>query len=303
MNASKPDLLPATITQYLEQLRSALAGADPALVQDALYDAEEYLRSEWAEHPQMSESALLASVAGSYGAPAEVADIYRDTEATVTQALRTPAPPPRRSFAGKVFGVFADGRAYGALLYMLLSIVTGLFYFTWAVTGLSLTIGLAVLIIGIPFAILFFASVRGLALLEGRLVEVMLGERMPRRPAYADREQPLLKRIGTMFSDPRTWSTLCYQLLMLPLGIVYFTVAVTALSLSLSIALAPVVEAIAGHPAMWITWDDYSFSLPLWTTPLTMLVGLTLLLLTLHGARGIGAVHGAIAKHLLVRGA
>jgi len=202
-----------------------------------------------------------------------------------------------------VFGVFADGRAYGALLYMLLSLVTGIFYFTWAVTGLSLTVGLAVLIIGIPFAILFFASVRGLALLEGRLVEVMLGERMPRRPAYADREQPLMKRIGAMFSDPRTWSTLCYQLLMLPLGIVYFTVAVTALSLSLAIALAPVVEAIAGHPAMWITWDDYSFSLPLWTTPLTMLVGLALLLLTLHGARGIGAVHGAIAKHLLVRGA
>jgi hypothetical protein len=88
-----------------------------------------------------------------------------------------------------VFGVFADPRAYGALLYMLLSLVTGIFYFTWAVTGLSLTLGLAVLIIGIPFAILFFASVRGLALLEGRLVEVMLGERMPRRPAYADREQ------------------------------------------------------------------------------------------------------------------
>ena len=41
----------------------------------------------------------------------------------------------------------------------------------------------------------------------------------------------------------------------------------------------------AGRPARWL------------------LIGLALLLLTLHGARGIGAVHGAIAKHLLVRGA
>ncbi|PSD25471.1 hypothetical protein C7E17_26745, partial [Stenotrophomonas maltophilia] len=37
--------LPTTIPQYLAQLRVALEGADPAMVQDALYDAEEYLRS------------------------------------------------------------------------------------------------------------------------------------------------------------------------------------------------------------------------------------------------------------------
>ena len=61
MNAPKPNLLPTTIGQYLEQLTQALAGADPALVQDALYDAEDYLRSEWAEHPELSEAALLAS--------------------------------------------------------------------------------------------------------------------------------------------------------------------------------------------------------------------------------------------------
>jgi len=33
--------LPTTIAQYLAQLRAALQGADPAMVQDALYDAEE----------------------------------------------------------------------------------------------------------------------------------------------------------------------------------------------------------------------------------------------------------------------
>lgn len=40
--------LPTTIPEYLDRLRAALAGADPALVQDALYDAEEYLRAELA---------------------------------------------------------------------------------------------------------------------------------------------------------------------------------------------------------------------------------------------------------------
>ena len=35
---------PRSIDEYLKQLRAALEGEDPALIQDALYDAEEYLR-------------------------------------------------------------------------------------------------------------------------------------------------------------------------------------------------------------------------------------------------------------------
>ena len=299
MNAHNPNLLPTTIGQYLEQLTRALAGADPALVQDALYDAEDYLRSEWAEHPELSEAALLASVAGSYGAPAEVADIYRDTEATVAHALRAPPPPPRRSFLGKLFGVFADPYAYGSLIYMLLSMATGLFYFSWVTIGLSLTAGLAVLVIGIPFAVVFFASVRGLSLVEGRLVEVMLGERMPRRPTYAARGATLMARIGAIFSDPRTWSTMFYQLLMMPLGIVYFTIAVTALSLSFAIASWPIFQAFSSHGVIW--FDGSEVFIPLWAAPLTIAAGLLMLLGTMHMARGIGRLHGMLAKHLLVK--
>jgi hypothetical protein len=180
---------------------------------------------------------------------------------------------------------------------MLLALATGIFYFTWVVTGLSLTAGLGVLIIGIPFAVLFFASVRGLSLVEGRLVEAMLGERMPRRPLYADRDKPLLERIGAMFIDPRTWSTMLYMLLMLPLGIVYFTLAVTALALSLGIAAIPFVQAFGGT-ALW--WFGTEYVLPLWTAPLTIAFGLLLLVATMHLARGVGRLHASLAKHLLV---
>ena len=38
-----------TVEGYLAELRTALSGADPALVQDALYDAEEYLRTALAD--------------------------------------------------------------------------------------------------------------------------------------------------------------------------------------------------------------------------------------------------------------
>lgn len=317
MNAAHPaSRLPASIAEYLDQLRAALAGADPALVQDALYDAEEYLRSELAVHalqggPGKSEAEVIAAVASSYGAPEEVAEIYRDTEVTVQTALRAPPPPPRKSALGRFFGVAADPRAYAALFYMVLALATGIFYFTWVITGISLSAGLAVLIIGIPFVILFFGSVRVLSLVEGRLVEVMLGERMPRRPLYAGRGKPWLERIKDMFIDPRTWSTLLYFVAMLPLGIVYFTLAVALLGTAISFVAAPVLvwTGIASIDDGMYGWQllnihdgfDIRTSLEAWSLPLLFFGGILLLFTTLHIARGIGHLHGLLAKNLLVR--
>ena len=296
--------LPTTIPDYLEQLRRALAGADPALVQDALYDAEEYLRSELAENPGKSESEVIASVAGSYGAPEEVADIYRDTEVKVQTALRPPAPTPRGSAPGRFFGVIADPRTYGALFYMLLALATGIFYFTWVVTGVSMSAGLAVLIIGIPFVILYFGSVRLLSLVEGRIVEVMLGERMPRRPLYSERGKPWLQRIGAMFTDPRTWSTQLYFLLMLPLGIAYFSIVVTLLSVSVAFIASPILVWIGmGHGGLWLDDVQITAQVDWWALPLLFVGGVLLLFGTLHLARGVGRLHGLLAKHLLVKSA
>ncbi|MGH8084662.1 MAG: sensor domain-containing protein [Lysobacter sp.] len=303
---------PTTIAEYLERLRRALAGADPALVQDALYDAEEYLRSELAENPDKGEAEVIASVAGSYGAPDEVAEIYRDTETRVATALRAPPPPRRSSLVGRFFGVVADPRAYAALFYMLLALATGIFYFTWIVAGVSISLGLAVLIIGIPFVILYFGSIRVLSLVEGRIVEVMLGERMPRRPLYSTRGQPLLQRIIGLFTDPRIWGTQLYFLLMLPLGVAYFTVTVTLLLMSLSFIAAPLAVWFGGLETSaqiggWqlMAWDggQASTSLQAWQLPLALVFGVLLLFATLHLVRGIGRLHGQLAKHLLVKSA
>ena len=296
--------LPTTIPEYLERLRRSLAGADPALVQDALYDAEEYLRSELAEQtsksgPGKSESEVIASVAGSYGAPEEVADIYRDTEVKVQTALRPPTPAPRRSALGRFFGVAADPRTYGALFYMLLAFVTGIFYFTWTVTGASMSAGFAVLIIGIPFVILFIGSTRILSLVEGRIVEVMLGERMPRRPLYSERGQPWLRRIGAMFTDPRTWGTMLYFLAMLPLGVTYFTVAVTLLAVGAAFIAWPFAWWFGnpGYINVDLGWFDPSSP---WVWPLSIVTGVLLILAMLHLARLVGHLHGKLAKAMLV---
>jgi len=296
---------PRTIREYLDQLRAALGGADPALIQDALYDAEDHLRAELAENPGKSEADVLAKIANSYGAPEEVAAIYVDKEQVVQQALRSPPPPPRRSAIGRFFGIAADPRAYAALFYMLLSLATGIFYFTWAVTGLSLSLGLSILIFGIAFAVLFFGTVRVLALVEGRIIEVMLGERMPRRPPYTDRELSWRARIAAMFTDPRTWSTLLYMVLMLPLGIVYFTLAVVGITLSIGMIAGPFALVLAQFGVIegGIYLDGESVVPPLVMMPLALLLGVVLPFAVLHLARGVGHLQGALAKHLLVKSA
>src|SRR6201997_1853394 len=129
---------PRSIDEYLKQLRAALAGEDAALIQDALYDAEEYLRAEVAAHADKSEADVLELIASTYGAPEEVAAAYRETEVKGKAALKTPAPHAVTQAPGirRFFGVFMDVRAYTSLFYMLLSLATGILYFTFVVAGL-----------------------------------------------------------------------------------------------------------------------------------------------------------------------
>jgi uncharacterized membrane protein len=290
---------PRTVEQYLDALRAALKGADPALVQDALYDAEEHLRAELAAHSGDAEGDVLARIVHSYGAPDEVADAYRTNEATIQKALRTPAPRPRTTALGRFFGIYADPRAYLSLLYLLLALVTGIAYFTFATAGLGLSLGFAILIIGVPFFLLFIGAARIIALAEGRIVETLLGTRMPRRPAYPDRDTPFLRRIVEMLKDPRTWGTLLYLLAMLPLGVFYFSFAVVGLAASVAVIVLPIVLLL--YDAGIINIDGTVVGAPPTAVlPLISIAGVLLLTVTMHLARGIGYLHGQLAKSLLV---
>jgi len=199
--------------------------------------------------------------------------------------------------------VFLDSRAYTSLFFMLLSLATGIIYFTFAVTGLALSAGLAVLVIGVPFFLLFMALTRVLALAEGRLIEAMTGERMPRRPVHQSSAAGFWSRVGEMLRDRRTWTTLAYLIFMLPLGIVYFVLAVVGFSLSLGLIFAPLADIAGRYGWFGISPDVHVNPAWLgspWALPFMVLAGVVLLTLLMHLARGIGRVHALYAKNLLV---
>ena len=294
----------STVKDYFDQLSLAFAGADRAVAQDATYDAQEFLAgerdamvAEGLDHED--EGALVARLRSGFGEPAEVVAGYRRTEAQVTAALAQPATPVTPGLAGRVLGVFAEPRTYGALFFLLLSLPLGVVYFTWAVTGVSLSIGLGVLIFGFVFFLFFMSTVRAVALVECRIVETLLGERMPRRPPVVAPKGSWFERVKFWVRDRRTWLTILYMVLRLPLGVVYFTIAVVFLAFALSLMVAPLLQLLFDYPM--ITLFENQYYVPFWVLPLFWLGGAFDLLILMHLARLIGGWHARMAKAMLAR--
>lgn len=291
-----------SIEEYLDQLKVELKDSDAATIQDALADAEEHLRAALAglreKQPELSDEAALDQVVEQYGSPSETASAYAEVERRTVPQLGRENPKTESALA-RFFGVYADTRAWGSLLYMLIAFVTGVFYFSWAVTGLATSISFALFIFGLPFALLFFLSVRGLAWLEGRIVEALLGVRMPRRLLFTQSNLKWLDRLKEMALDKHTWFSILYMFIQFVLGTFYFVLFTTILSLSLSFIAIPFLQEMIGLAPITIT-DGIRYSFPTWSYPLLVFGGVLLWTSFMNLARGVGQLHGRMAKAMLV---
>ncbi len=310
------------IKDYLFHLKKALSGSDRAIIQDAIADAEEYLHNTLKrmqeENPDITESDAVVKIIEVYGAPDEVAAAYKriefDTSPYKETSVNTSSNSEieanileqdikesevSRKWYLRFFGIIAEPRAWGSLLYLLLLLPLGIIYFTWAVTGLSLSLGLFVLIIGLPLVWLFLLSVRGMALLEGRIVEALTGIRMPRRPLFANRNLNFWGRLKSIAMDKYTWFSLIYFIICLPLGIFYFSLLISLVAVSLYLIATPVLELIFHFPLF--TNYDMSYYMSVWLMPVAVIVGIALLFAVIHLSKALGQMQGKLAKVMLVR--
>ncbi|NOQ21256.1 MAG: hypothetical protein GQ565_01225 [Candidatus Aegiribacteria sp.] len=289
------------IEDYLNAFREELKGSDRATIQDALSDAEDHLSTaldtELSENPEETQEEAAKNIISRYGEPEEVAEHYRNVEKYTTPALFS----DKRSRRGlsAFCGIITDPSAWAALLYMILSLATGIIYFTWAVTGFSVSASMLILIIGVPLAWLFFLSFRGLAFVEGRIVEALLGARMPRRAIFIQKGKGWWGSIKGIFSTGSTWSSFIYLILMLPLGVLYFTVFITLTAVSLAMIADPIFELILEIPLFNVPEAWWT---PIWLMPFVVLLGVVLFLSTLHLAKLTGRLHGKLARAMLVSG-
>ena len=291
-----------SVEEYLDALKNEMQGIDSATMQDALTDAEEHLRTALEtsreRQPEMDAASALPAIIEQYGSPEETAAAYAEVERRTSPSLARSVNRKQRTGLGRFFGVYADPKAWGALLYMLITFVTGVIYFVWAVTGISVSISFALFIFGLPVMLLFLLSVRGIAWLEGRLVEALLGVRMPRRPLFAPQNIKWQERIKLLTTDKHTWLSFIYMVLQFALGTLYFVVLVTILAFSLSGIAIPILQEVFNVPIAQ-TGSAY-FYLPQWGYPLVVLAGLILWTATMHLVKWVGDLHGRYAKAMLV---
>jgi hypothetical protein len=288
------------IRDYLDTLRRALAGSDPATVQDALADAEDHLRSAVAqlrEAEGLDDGAAAARALDEYGAAAEVASAYRAYE-----RLSAPRfPSASREGAGmllRFFGSLWDPRAWSALLFLLISLVTGIVFFYWFALSISLSLVFLLFIFGAPLAVLMLWASRGLLVVEGRMVEGMLGIRMPRRSPVRKKKGIGYRELWALLKDGHTWRALFYLLLKLPIGIVSFAILMVLLGYSLEMMAAPILIPIFDLPI--VTTGRHVWYAPDWLLPLLFIAGFLDLVVTLHICKGLGRLQGRMARRFLL---
>ena len=88
-----------------------------------------------------------------------------------------PVLPERAPASEKdpIFAPFSDPQSYLNLLYLLLAFPLGIAYFVFVVTGLSLSVGLLIVWVGIPLLLGLLAASIGLASFERLLARQLLG--------------------------------------------------------------------------------------------------------------------------------
>jgi signal transduction histidine kinase len=178
--------------------------------------------------------------------------------------------------------------------YLLLGLPAGIIAFTVVVTGWGSAVGLAITLIGLPVAMATIVVSRGVANVERWRAALVLGEPIRGRYRPLD-EGRLLERLKALFADGQTWKDLGWHLLLLPVGIVGFTVAVVGWCWSLYCLTFPLWFKLTPAAA-----DFGNFTLDTWWWALLVfVVGIATLPISVALVRGTAAGTAALARLLL----
>jgi hypothetical protein len=184
-------------------------------------------------------------------------------------------------------------RSYTGLIYLMLSMPLGIFYFTFLATSLSVGIGLLVTVIGLPVLGLTVWASWWLAALERQMAIGLLGAEVPPMgPTPFQSGRGFRYDLEEFLSNRVTWTGMLFLGLKLPLGVLSFAMTVTLIAVSTSFLLVPFV-----YPLSLIETD----SVILWwvdspgEAALCFLIGLFLAYASLLILNGLAAVWKMLA--------
>ena len=141
--------------------------------------------------------------------------------------------------------LLSDARTWTRIAYLLLAFPLATTYFVVLVTGLSLGLGLAIVIVGFGVLAVTLLVWRLFAMIERLLAIHMLGASVRPMSLPNPRSASLAESARRILVDPVTWKSLAYLLVEFPFSVFSFTLAIALLTTSLSLLAVPVVYAVA----------------------------------------------------------
>jgi len=193
-----------------------------------------------------------------------------------------------------IFGVAFRGRTYANMLYLLLAFPLGLLYFVFLTVGISLGIGLYIILIGLPLLILTLLAWRQFVKLERLQSKGLLGARMEPEPIlHWSSDRNAWRWFRSRLASPLTWKGLCYLFLKFPLGLLAFVLLIVLGAISLVFISIPFiyqhVNIEMGHSIDLTMPQALSF----------MVLGLFLGLFSLHIWNGLAWVFKWLSERML----
>jgi hypothetical protein len=129
-------------------------------------------------------------------------------------------------------------RVFNETLYLLLDLPIGVAGFTAVVTALAVALSMSITLVGIPLLTATLLAARYAGRAERARARALLGYELP-APQPLPREKTVLTRLFAPIRNGAAWRATTYFALMLPAGIVTFTVAVTWWATSLALLTSP----------------------------------------------------------------
>jgi signal transduction histidine kinase len=213
-----------------------------------------------------------------------------------------------------------EARTWKETAHLLLNLPIGIATFTIIVTGFALGFGLLITLIGIPILIAMLYVSRAIGWFERLRAALLLDVEVPSPyrpdPPRDTWYRPFMSRA----SDPATWVEVVYHLILMPLGIITFTIVVTFWTLGLALLFSPLLGLAADQPVhffdAWftVTVDNSPLIVDITSTrgwhwiidtPIEFAIisfaGLLVIFLTPWVVRGLATANRSLVRGLLGR--
>ncbi len=198
-----------------------------------------------------------------------------------------------------------EGRVWRESLHMLVNLPVGIVAFTYAVTMLTLGVGTVMTFVGLPVLAAALLGCRAFGAMErGRAratLDLDVAGPAPRQPSRPG----LMAWIRAVLTSGAGWRSLLYSLLMLPLGIVSFSVTLTLWAAGIGYASYPLWQWVFPHyadmPGLQL-YSDNDHTVYLSSVPQIAGVcaaGLVLMFLAPWAVRGLAGIQRAMVRGLL----